>query len=186
MSHRLLILIHVLLAGFLLPTTILFTVTGGLYTWGVKGDYSNTTINKNLQLPADPGIGELTEMARTLLREDFQAAEPSGKASIKKVGTSWQLEWTGSRADFILGPTTESGVYKATYKRVNPHRLFVQLHKAKGGWPFKVLAASFALGMLLILGSGVLMALRQTRLRGPLLASLAAGSIVLIIAIAFS
>ncbi len=168
---------HILFAGFFLPAAVTFAITGGLYTFGIRGDYETKSLAVNLStLNSDPGVDELTTAARSILQDNFQAPTPSGSPGVRKAGTSWQFEWTGARADFTLEPTAEQGVYKATFKQTGWHRFFVQLHKAKGGWPFRVLAGGLAVAFLFLFASGVGMAVVRP-MHAPLLRySLLAGS----------
>lgn len=182
MNLRYLTFAHVIFAGFFLPAAITFAITGGLYTFDVRGSYNTQSVIKPLQLDPDPGLEQISVVARQLLADEFKSAVPSGKASLKKVGTSWQFEWTGARADFTLEPTGEAGNYKVGLKQVTPHRFFVQLHKAKGGWPFKIMAGGLAIGLLLLFASGVMMALAQAKLTRLLLVSLSLGTLAYVLA----
>lgn len=182
---RLLILGHVLFAGFFLPVAIMFAVTGGLYTFKITGAYETRHAEKALVLGAEPKVDELQRIAQEWLME-IQGLEPSGTPSVRKLGTSWAFDWPGVRREFTFEPTTREGVYKATYKEASWHRIFVQLHKAKGGLPFKVLAAMMAIGLIFLFASGVAMAYLQPRLRRVLYISLAFGTALFIGAIALS
>lgn len=168
--------LHVFIAGFFLPCAVTFAITGALYTYNIKGDYQLQTASVMLDIPIDPGLSSLEEKTQEILLQNFGGAHlPSGKSGLRKAGTSWQFEWTGSRADFTLEPTAEAGVYKAVYKRTSWHRFFVQLHKAKGGAVFKFLAGALAVGFILMFASGVLLALKNARLRPLLFVSLFLG-----------
>lgn len=168
--------LHVVLAGFFLTPAIVFAITGGLYTFSITGKYDSQSASVTLDLPADPGLSILEATAKDVIAKDFNGAdEPSGKTGLKKAGTSWQFEWTGSRADFTLEPTNEPGKFKANYKRTTWHRFFVQLHKAKGGTIFKVLAGGLAVAFILIFLSGVLLALKNPRLKPLLFVSVGLG-----------
>ena len=65
------------------------------------------------------------------------------------------LEWTGSSKDVILEPTDKKLIAKLTVKHTTWYRHLVQLHKAKGGNPFKVYAAILAISLALLLASGL-------------------------------
>ncbi len=171
----LLLTLHVLVAGFFLPFAIIFAITGGLYTFGIRGQYETKNLELTLELPADPKLSELTERARLVLLESFKAAVPSGEPALKKMGTSWQFEWTGARADFTIEPTANPGVFKVSHKETGWHRFFVQLHKAKGGMPFKVLAGGLAVALLLLFASGAGLAFSRPREKTRFLYSLAIG-----------
>jgi hypothetical protein len=62
---------------------------------------------------------------------------PSGQAKIKRIGSSFKLEWTGSNIDVVVEPTLQPLIAKLQIKNTSWHRQFVQLHKAKGGALFK-------------------------------------------------
>jgi len=176
--------LHALLAAFILPVAILFFVTGALYTWGIKGEYQTSTYELNLKEPIQGELGELVALAREEL-EKRDIASPSGQAKIKSIGSSYRLEWTGSNRDVILTPTEQPLVAKLEIKNTTLHRQFVQLHKAKGGEPFKVYAAVFATALLLLLISGFIMAWQMPKLRKLTLVSTTLG-IVVFVAMVFS
>lgn len=161
---------------------MLFAITGGLYTFKVGGSYQTESANLELELGSDPTLDTLIEAARTILKIKWQSSEPTGQAALKKAGTSWAFEWTGTRADFTLEPTAQPNHYKVALKRTTPHRFFVQLHKAKGGWAFKILAGTFAVGLILLFVSGVMIALARPALLNGFYGSLAAGTLAFILA----
>lgn len=179
-NRSILIKIHALLAAFILPVAIMFFVTGALYTWGVKGDYDTTLHELHLKEPIQ---GELTELVvlvkNELKRQDMTL--PSGKAKIKKMGSSFQLEWSGSNINVVLAPTFQPLV--ATFKIENTswYRQFVQLHKAKGGTPFKVYATAFAIALMLLLISGFMMALQLPKFRQLTIVSISLSMMLFII-----
>jgi len=156
--------IHTLLAAFILPVAIMFFVTGALYTWGVKGEYDTSTHELHLKEPIQAELTELVALAKNELKK-LDVEPPSGQAKIKKIGSSFKLEWTGANTDIILEPTLQPLVAELQIKNTSLHRQFVQLHKAKGGTPFKVYAAAFATALLLLLVSGFIMAWQLPKLR---------------------
>ncbi len=155
---------HALLAAFILPVAIMFFVTGALYTWGVKGGYDTTTHELHLKKPIQGELTELVVLAKNELKRQ-NVEPPSGQAKIKKIGSSYKLEWTGSNIDVVVEPTLQPLIAKLQIKNTSWHRQFVQLHKAKGGTPFKVYAAAFAAALLLLLVSGFIMAWQMPKLR---------------------
>lgn len=168
---------HVVLAGFFLPAAVMFSITGGLYTFSITGKYNTSAQPVSLVFTEEPTVSEAQEASKSYLLSSGKSSMPTGKASIKKMGTSWSFEWTGADYDFILEPTEEAGVYKASIKDTTWHRYFVQLHKAKGGFPFKVLAGGLAVAFLLMFVSGVALAATLPRMRKPLYMSVALGFI---------
>ena len=173
--------IHMLLASFILPVAIMFLVTGGLYTWGQKGSYVTETVKLPLTATLQKDEGMLTDLVTKALAERGLDV-PSGKAKIKKAGTSYRFEWTGADMDIHLEPTHDPLVAKLKIKDTTWYRHLVQLHKAKGGQPFKYLAAGFAISLLLVLLSGLIMAMQTPKFRGQALAAMTAGIVVFIFA----
>ena len=165
---------HALLAAFILPVAIMFFVTGALYTWGIKGDYVTNAHEIHLQKPIQDDLVELVALAKKeLKRQNLET--PTGQAKVKRIGSSFKLEWTGSNMDIIIEPTSQPLIAKLEIKNTSLHRQFVQLHKAKGGEPFKVYAAAFAIALLLLLVSGFIMAWKTPKLRKLTLTSAALG-----------
>ncbi len=180
-TRKLFVELHLILGSFLIPVTFMFAVTGALYTFKITGAYK--TSHEFIQLSANPSsdLEVNKELAQTFLKERGLEV-PSGGYSIKKAGVSWQFEWTGSKLDFLLEPTTNPLELKASVKTTTWHRFFVQLHKAKGGPLFKLLAATLSVGLLLLLFSGWLLGQASPRLRKIRLLSSLVGVLTFILA----
>ena len=157
LNRATLIKVHLLLASFIFPVALMFLVTGGFYTWGIKGSYE--TVEHRLEL-SEP-LREDAAQLRALVEQELQhrgLAPPTGEAKVKRGGTSFKFEWTGSDLDVVLEPTANALEARLQIKDTSWYRHFVQLHKAKGGTAFKVYAAILALSLLAILGSGFVVA----------------------------
>lgn len=174
MNRMLLMKIHALIAAFMLPAAIMFLLTGALYTWGVKGSYSNDVYEISLKSPMPSNIETLTVLTERELKK-LSIEYPEGKPKLKVYGSHFLLEWTGSSKDVILEPAAEANVAKLTVKNTSWYRNFVQLHKAKGGDIFKVYAAVFALALALLLLSGFIMAWQTPKLKAITLITSLAG-----------
>lgn len=164
MTRLQLMKVHALLAAFVLPAAVLFMTTGALYTWGIKGSYSNEVYDVQLSQPIQQDISTLTALAETELKK-LKLTKPSGTPKIKTISGHFFLEWTGSSKDLILEPTENELVAELTVKNTSGYRHFVQLHKAKGGTVFKVYAAIFALALGILLISGFVMAWQTPKLK---------------------
>ncbi len=156
--------VHLLLAAFMFPVALMFLVTGGFYTWGIKGDYVSEAYDIELSEPLTANAQVLSDIVAGQLRMR-SIALPSGGASLKKGGTSYKLEWTGSERDVELEPTADPLVARLTIKETTWYRNLVQLHKAKGGQLFKFYAAGLAISLFTILASGFLLAWQVPKLR---------------------
>lgn len=171
--HRLLVRWHMLVAAFLFPAILMFLLTGALYTWGSKGDYVVTDYEIALSAPLVDDAAALKGIAKKALGlRDLPF--PTGGSSVKKVGDTIQFEWTGANRDIVLEAKGAATTAKLTVRETGWHRFFVQLHKAKGGTPFKVYAALVALGLFFLVTSGLLVAMRVPSMRrGAIGASIA-------------
>lgn len=185
MNRATLTKLHLLLAAFLFPAALMFLVTGGLYTWGFKGSYVTETNEIQLASPLTRDAEALTR----IIADELQArsvALPTGGGSIKKGGTSWKFEWTGSRRDVVLEPTKDPLVARLKIKETTWYRNLVQLHKAKAGDVFKVYATLLAVGLFVILFSGFLLAWQSPAFRRLANACAALGLVMFFVVVGFS
>lgn len=176
---------HALLAVFVLPVAIMFFVTGALYTWGIKGSYDISVHELHLKKPIHDEHNELVTLAEIELKK-LNIATPTGEAKIKRIGSAFKLEWTGSNMDVVLESTPQPLLLKLEVKKASWYRQLVQLHKAKGGTPFKVYAAVLATTLLFVLITGFIMAWQVPSLRKLTLVSAALGIAAFIAMIMFS
>jgi len=176
---------HVLLAVFILPVAILFFVTGALYTWGIKGDSDTVAQKIVLQQPLQEQLGSLVTVVEQAFRKQ-DIAVPSGSANLKKLGNSFQLEWTGASKDVVLEPTADPFIAELKIKNHSWHRHFVQLHKAKGGMVFKLYATLLAVVLLFLLVSGFMMAWQLPKFRKMTLISTGLGGVFFVLMLVVS
>ncbi len=185
MNRMQLMTAHVLLAAFILPIAAMFAITGSFYTWGIKGSYSEDIHKIVLSKPLSADTLSLTLLAESKL-EDLNISAPEGSPNLKKSGSDYYLEWTGSSKDLILKPTKNDLVAKLIIKNTSWYRHLVQLHKAKGGIAFKVYAVVFAIALGLLLLSGIIMALQIPKLKTATLVSSLIGFVSFIVFIIYS
>jgi len=160
----------------------MFLVTGGFYTWGIKGSYDSEVHMISLEKPLTQDQQHLETLTRQELGK-LSVAVPSGAAKVKKGGTSFKLEWTGSDRDVVLEPTSDRLSAKLTIKETTWYRHLVQLHKAKGGQLFKIYAAILAVSLFIILFSGFIMAWQVPKYRKLALIFSAAGLCIFLLMI---
>jgi len=170
MNRLQLMKIHALLAAFILPVAVMFAITGALYTWGIKGNYSNDVYKIDLTEPLSDDITILTKLAESELKT-LDMTAPEGKPKLKTFGSHHRLEWTGSSKDLLLEPADNELSAKLTIKHTSWYRNLVQLHKAKGGTAFKVYAVIFAIALGMLLLSGFIMAWQTPKLKSATIAS---------------
>lgn len=177
--------VHMLLAAFIFPAAVMFLITGGLYTWGVKGSYSDEVYLIELNEPLTADISQIKSLMKQELHK-LSIEAPSGQASLKKGGTSFRAEWTGSKRDVVLEPTDHVTSARLTVKETTWYRNLVQLHKAKGGQPFKIYAAVLALSLLIILTTGFVIAFQIPKYRRSAISAAAVGVVLFLVVISTS
>ncbi|MFM8516395.1 MAG: hypothetical protein ACKODA_00715 [Nevskiaceae bacterium] len=155
--QRTLTTVHLLLAAFFLPIALMFAATGALYTVSIKGNYLETSRTLELSAPLTAELSALTKVTEEALAAEGLGV-PSGAASVKKAGTGYELEWTGVDRDVLLKPTADPLKATLVIKDTTAWRHLVQLHKAKGSEVAKGISVLWALGLIVILCSGLLMA----------------------------
>lgn len=170
---------HALLAAFILPVAMMFFITGAFYTWGIKGEYDTIVHQIKLDQPLQKKLSALVSLAETELTKR-NIAVPSGQAKIKQIGDAFKLEWTGSNRDVVIEPGSQPLTAQLQIKNTSGYRQLVQLHKAKGGTPFKVYAAVLSTALMLLLFTGFIMAWQMPKLRQLTLTSTVLGIAVFI------
>lgn len=178
--QRTLTTIHLLLAAFFLPIAVMFALTGALYTVSIKGSYVESSRTLELSEPLTPQLGSLTRVVEKALEAEG-VASPSGAASVKKSGTSFELEWTGAARDVLLKPTADPLRATLIVKETTPWRHLVQLHKAKGSDVAKAISVLWAAGLVVILFSGLLMAWKVPAYRRKAIAAGSAGLLTFVL-----
>ncbi len=157
--------LHLWLAAFMFPAIVMFLGTGALYTWGVTGETvdSETAVSIAAPLDADDEAGMRAIAERHLAAEGL--ALPTGKARVRRMVQGFVYEWTGSRRDILIEPTPDPTIAKVVVKEATPHRVLVQLHKAKASTLFKVYASVLATALFLLVATGLILGLQVKTLR---------------------
>jgi len=155
--QKTLISVHLWLAEFFLPIAVMFAATGALYTVSIKGSYVARSQPLELSQPLPSELSALTRIVERAV-DEAGVRYPSGAVAIKKAGTSLELEWTGASRDVLLKPTKDPPRATLVIKETTPWRHMVQLHKAKGSEVAKSISVLWAIGLAIVLLSGLLMA----------------------------
>ncbi len=156
--------VHLVIAAFMFPAIAMFLMTGGLYTWGNTGK----TVDTDYVLQLDAPIAKDEDVLRALASRELVRLElgaPSGGERIRTVGDSWTYEWTGAQRDVAISPGATPNEVKLTVKEASLHRIFVQLHKAKGSTLFKAYATVLAISLFLLVATGLAVGLMAPAFR---------------------
>lgn len=172
MPRKLLILIHMYIAAFLAPALILVGLSGGFYLSGYGGDMTKTSVT----LPAD-----------TVL--DFRAPELDAdvRALLIDLDPGYNFEYIKNRGTLIqTRPTSRThyefamkdGILSASHVKPNFQAVMMELHKGHGPNLFKIYQKFVALGLLLIVLSGLWVGLVSKVYRKKTFATAAGGLLV--------
>ena len=157
--------LHLIAAAFMFPAMLMFLLTGALYTWGNKGAWEETSATITLSQPYET----LDENGLRKIAIDALTAEglpePSGSANVEGEGSETKLSWSGARSEASVKASDNPMAAQVELKGASVHRLFVQLHKAKGSTAFKIYATTLAFVLFLLVLSGVIMGLQVKALR---------------------
>lgn len=178
MSRRLLVSIHLYLAAFFTPMVIIMAVSGGLYLLGVKGQMQSTALGfvSGLQLDAEsPSLSDDVRAALQSLGVDARFEYVKGKGSEFSTRPSSREHYRLSQqADGVAIDTVSPSLQAAV----------MELHKGHGPRWYKYLETIFALGLLLIMLSGLYLGLMSLAYRRQTLV-LVGGGLFLFLALAY-
>lgn len=175
-SRLLMIQLHMLVAAFFMPLMLLMPLSGGLYLFGEKGSQDKTEVFiVDGEVPGDE--------SQLQLFFDGQFAKNNIAYSydyIKKGGD-----------DYLFRPTTtthyvasrEEGVLKMYKVQPNWVKRIIELHKGHGPQWFRTFGMIFALALIFVSLSGVVVGLMVPKYRRSVLITMGLGTAVVICAL---
>lgn len=172
--------VHAAIAAFCLPVGLMFLITGGLYTAGIRGETSKDVFD--IASPGQHAVNKNTlfQLAKHELdkrRLDY----PTGKVRYREKNGRIALKWNGLNTRIRLQPTANPRIFILTIKTPDWFQRFMQLHKAEGKTPFKIYAAVWATLLFTLFISGIAMAWQVKKLRTLVLVSSLSGSVTFLI-----
>lgn len=170
MKRSLLVKVHIALTLFFLPFLLLMPLSGTLYLLGEKGTQIQSPAFKVFgEIPRDGGSEEFwrQEFAKRKLGFSFEYIKSKGSALIFR---------PSSRAHYIA-KITDTG---ATVSLLEPDlaKMLMELHKGHGPGLFKKLQTAFGIGLLLVVLSGLFLAVSIAAYKKTLFVSFLCGSLV--------
>lgn len=154
--------IHTVLSSFFLPVGLMFTITGIFLTLDTK---TTTKVRHfSVQVPeSTPSLGQAIDIVQANLKlHGFD--NPTGSPSLKSDPKGWQLSWNGTGLSVQLKAKTDKPADFVIQENDLLKRA-EQLHKNKGGVPFKVLSLLWATALLGLFASGTFLAFQVKTLR---------------------
>jgi len=178
-QRMLVIKIHAFLACFFIPMATLFFISGALYSLDIKGHIDKQIYNLALDRPFTPDLAELSELAKTEL-DQHELLRPTGDPTIKEKEGSYEYRWGDLKHLVVIHPTNNPLEVELIYRERSPLAQIMRVHRAEAGSLIKIFSISMAISLLIILASGVFLAIGLPKLRRNALFALAAGFIALL------
>ncbi|MFC6439697.1 PepSY-associated TM helix domain-containing protein [Bowmanella sp. JS7-9] len=175
MSRKTLVALHLYLAAFFAPILLIMAISGGLYLLGIKGNVTSgdpVQLN-NIQLANDEHLREQQ------IRDVFmQVGLDADFEYLKGAGTRWQTRPT-SRDHFII--EQQGNDLLITPRSPDLIASIVELHKGHGPGLFRILQQLLALGLVIVLLTGLWLGLKMASMKNQTLSFTAAGILLFVL-----
>lgn len=176
MNRKLFITIHMYLSAFFAPAVLLVAISGGLYLLGVKGEVEQESIFSSDEITLDTKSSSLkTEVSDLLASAGVQGYSFE---YVKVKGSTLYTRPTS--ADHFVITLHDDGVEVVQASPSLQSRM-IELHKGHGPGLFKTFQKIFALGLVLIILSGLWLGISAARLRKTTLLTAGAGTLIFIL-----
>jgi len=177
--RMLMIKIHAILACFILPMATLYFIGGGLYSYDIEGDIDKQVYQLPLVRPFAPDLAQLSALAKAALVER-ELAPPRGEPSIKEKKGSYEYRWGDLKRLVVIKPTDDPMQVELSYRKRSPLAQVMRVHRAEAGTVARMFSIGMAVALVIILASGVFLALGLPKLRRTAMLSLGAGLLVVL------
>lgn len=176
MNRKLLVTIHLYLAAFFAPAVLLMATSGGLYLVGIKGTVEQETIFSSSQVKIDSRSPSLHSDVAALLADAGVASYDFEYVKVK--GDDLYTRPTSSEHYIIK--SSDAGV-EIIHAIPNLQARMIELHKGHGPSLFKTFQKAFAMGLVIIMLSGLWLGISANRLRRSTAITTAAGIAVFVL-----
>ncbi len=172
--------VHMLLAALVLPILLMYLISGMLYTFDVKGHIKKQKINIVLEQPMPLRLDAFTAITEKSLIQHHLPI-PEGEMSLKKKKSSYLFRWGDLKYAVSVKTTKNPDILRMTVRERDFLTQVMRIHRAEAGVIFKVIPSILLIGMLLILLSGIYMALSIPKFRKPVLYTMSFSTVLFLI-----
>lgn len=172
MKRKVIVTIHLYLAAFFAPAVLLVAISGGLYLLDIKGEVELETIYSS---------SIVVDSKSTALKRDIDSLLESAGV----VGYEYEYVKVKGRTLYTRPTSTEHYVVQLTdsgveviHAQPNLQSRMIELHKGHGPSAFKTFQKLFAISLIFIIVSGLVLGISNTRLRPTTLLVAAVGAVV--------
>lgn len=163
MSRRLIINFHLYLASFFAPMLVIVTISGGLYLLGIKGSTERTDVKLPVSATLDLSSADLENDVRKI----FSESEIDYHFEYIKLNERKVFTRPTSKKSYEIRVSKDHGRGQVTLTKLDPdlQKRMIELHKGHGPRLFKQLQKFMALGLLIVLLSGVYLGVSSKALK---------------------
>jgi hypothetical protein len=178
-QRMLVIKLHAILACFFMPMALLYFISGGLYSFDIKGGVDKQVYSVALDRPFAPDLAQLSESVKTAL-DQHKLSLPTGNPAIRKKKGTYEYRWGDLKRLVVVHPTDDPLKVELVYRERSPLTQLMRVHRAEAGSPIRILSLSLVVSLIFILGSGVFLAVGIPKLRQTALLALGAGFVMIL------
>ena len=178
--RRLLITVHLWLAGLLAPAFLVVAVSGGLYLAGFHPKAKETPI----VLPADASLDFTADDVEDQVRALLEAQDIDVSFEYLRVGGNWAMTRPTTR-DYVRF-SHGKGVLEATLNQPNFQYILMELHKGHGPRAYRMYQIVVALALFLVVIGGLAVGLLARTYRRPTMIAAVAGTLLTLVLAVFA
>jgi hypothetical protein len=178
-QRMLVIKFHAYLACFILPMATLFFASGALYSLDIEGGIDKQVYPVALENPFAPDLVQLSALARSAL-EQRELTPPDGASSIKEKKGTYEYRWGDLHRLVVIKQTSDPLQVELIYRERSPLAQVMRVHRAEAGELVRIFSVGMAVALIVILASGVFLALGLPKLRRTALYTLGAGLLFIV------
>ena len=173
--------IHLYVSIFFLPVAMIYAVTGGTEICGYHGSSRELTLEVPLIEPLQDDIdSQQSFVAEQLVKNGLPI--PRGNPQIRR----GQFVWGRPTGRNVILMTQSSYIARIRVEMPDFYNQLANLHEARGGIAFNTLGVVFAIAMIVIYISGILICWKAVKLRRAIVISFLIGLAATAVAIFFS
>ena len=174
--------IHILVASFFLPVAIIFSFTGGMKLAGFKDDGGiKHTFKVQLDSSEPLAIKDMWDFAnKHLVENDFDPVESHALEARDKKSFVWPF---GGKRFIRFRPDYESQTGTFNVAIYSVFTRYMSAHKGQAGKYFDYISIGWSVGILILIFTGVYMAISSPELRKWTLISISLGVVSVFVAL---
>jgi len=168
---------HAILACFFLPLALLYFVSGALYSLDIQGGVQKQVFMLALERPLSPDLDQLSDTVMAAL-EERHLTRPRGDQSIARKKDAFEFRWGDLRTQVVATPTDNPLEVEMVYRQRSLLTQVMRVHRAEAGSRIRVLSLALVASLVLVLASGLFLAIGMPKLRRTALLCLGLGCVV--------